>query len=168
MGQKLFMFWEQSFFIPPPTFTDKDLPDQTGKVLLHLSPQPIPRISSNYIHPLFYPTTNTSQVHLITGGYAGIAYHLTRILYSKNATIYLAGRSEAKARASISRIEAECPGSKGRLVFLYLDLADLTSIKPAVEKFLGKEERLDVLVNNAAIMVPPTGSKYSQVPACVA
>jgi retinol dehydrogenase-12 len=104
------------------------------------------------------------QVHLITGGYAGIAYHLTRILYSKNATIYLAGRSEAKARAGISKIEAEYPQSKGRLMFLYLDLADLTTIKPAVEEFLGKEVRLDVLVNNAAVMVPPTGSKYDPVP----
>jgi retinol dehydrogenase-12 len=49
-------------------------------------------------------------------------------------------------------------------VFLYLDLADLTTIKPAVEEFLGKEERLDVLVNNAAVMVPPTGSKYYPIP----
>jgi retinol dehydrogenase-12 len=97
---------------------------------------------------------------LITGGYAGIGYHLTHLLYTKHATIYLAGRSEDKARAAIAKWEAACPQSKGRLVLLYLDLADLTTIKPSVEAFLAKESRLDVLVNNAAVMVPPTGSAY--------
>jgi hypothetical protein len=32
-------------------------------------------------------------------------------------------------------------------------------MKPAVEKFLGKQERLDVLLNKTAVMVPPTGSE---------
>jgi retinol dehydrogenase-12 len=38
----------------------------------------------------------------------------------------------------------------------------LTTIKPAVTQFLEKEERLDVLVNNAAVMVPPSGSRTVQ------
>jgi retinol dehydrogenase-12 len=45
---------------------------------------------------------------------------------------------------------------------LYLDLSDLTTINPAVQYFLARESRLDVLVNNAAVMVPPTGSKSVQ------
>jgi retinol dehydrogenase-12 len=45
---------------------------------------------------------------------------------------------------------------------LYLDLADLSTIRPAVKHFLSKETRLDVLVNNAAIMVPPANSKSAQ------
>jgi retinol dehydrogenase-12 len=48
------------------------------------------------------------------------------------------------------------------LEFLYIDLADLTTIKPAVTQFLSEESRLDVLVNNAAIMYPPDGSKSIQ------
>lgn len=46
MGQSPSQFWEQSFFIKAPTLTDKNLPDQTGKVcpvillqLLQLLPQ---------------------------------------------------------------------------------------------------------------------------------
>lgn len=104
----------------------------------------------------------TSQVHLITGGYAGVGYELTRFLYSKNATVYLAGRSEAKASAAISRLKALHPNATGRLIFLHVDLADLSTIEPAVQKFLDAETRLDVLVNNAAIMVPPEGSKSPQ------
>jgi retinol dehydrogenase-12 len=76
--------------------------------------------------------------------------------------LYLAGRSEAKARVAIQCLQSTFPNSNGRVEFLYLDLADLTTIKPAVSQFLEKEARLDVLVNNAAIMVPPTGSKTSQ------
>ena len=101
-------------------------------------------------------------MHFITGGYAGIGYHLARLLYAKNATLYLAGRSESKAEASIAQLKSDFPNSKGRLAFVYLDLADLATIKPAVEEFLSKENKLDVLVNNAAIMVPPTGSKSVQ------
>ena len=32
-----------------------------------------------------------------------------------------------------------------------VDLSDLNSVKPAVEAFLSREQRLDVLVNNAAV-----------------
>lgn len=72
------------------------------------------------------------------------------------------GRSSTKAHAAISRLLTLHPRSTGRLEFLYLDLADLSTIAPAVARFREKETRLDVLVNNAAIMVPPQGSKSVQ------
>jgi retinol dehydrogenase-12 len=43
-------------------------------------------------------------------------------------------------------------------VFLHVDLANLASIKPAVENFMSKESRLDTLTNNAGVMAPPVGS----------
>lgn len=109
-----------------------------------------------------YQVTHDLQVHIITGGYAGVGYHLARILYSHNATLYLAGRSKAKALSAISSLASSYPESTGLLEFLYLNLADLTTIKPAVDAYLSKEDRLDVLVNNAAIMYPPAGSKSAQ------
>ncbi|KAF2654367.1 NAD(P)-binding protein [Lophiostoma macrostomum CBS 122681] len=132
MGSSLSAFWDQSFFIPQPTFTDKELPDQTGKV------------------------------HIITGGYTGIGYCLAQILYAKNATVYILGRSPSKAESAIAALKSAVPASDGRLGFIQVDLSDLPTIKPAVATFLQKERRLDVLVNNAGIMRPPKGSTSAQ------
>lgn len=125
-------FFSQSFLIPKPTLTEENLPDQTGKV------------------------------HIVTGGYAGVGYELTGILYSKGATVYVAGRSKDKADKSMAEIREKHPSSKGRLEFLSVDLSDLTTIKPSVQEFLSREKRLDVLVNNAGVMFPPNGSKGKQ------
>lgn len=85
------------------------------------------------------------------------------MLYSKNGTVYIAARSAERANAGIKAIEADHPKSNGRLVSMVLDLADLSTVKPAVERFLEMEERLHVLVHNAAVMVPPVGSKTKLV-----
>ncbi|KAK3192323.1 short-chain alcohol dehydrogenase [Lecanicillium sp. MT-2017a] len=122
----------QSFFIPKPSLDETNLPDQTGKV------------------------------HIVTGGYSGVGEALTGILYDKNAVVYVAGRSQDKADESIAAIKNKYPNSKGRLEFMRVDLADLTTIKTAVSQFLAKEKRLDVLVNNAGVMFPPADEKSSQ------
>lgn len=118
----------QSVFIPTPTLTEKNLPSQAGKVCL------------------------------VTGGYAGVGEQLSQILYAAGATVYIAGRSQEKADTALQRIRKAVPDSKGGLHFLKLDLADLGSIKPAVEHFLAREKRLDNLTQNAGVMVPPAGS----------
>jgi retinol dehydrogenase 12 len=122
---------KQSFFIPAPTFTGRNLPDQTGKV------------------------------HIVTGGYAGCGEELVRLLYEKNATVYIAGRSKEKAAKSIASVMGKHPDSTGKIGFLQLDLSNFRTVKPAVEEFVSKETRLDVLTNNAGVMTPPAGSKDS-------
>lgn len=102
------------------------------------------------------------KVFVVTGASAGVGKELSRLLYSLHGTVYLAARSKERANAAIDWIRETHPDSKGRLEFLYLELADLESIKPAAEEFLGKEKRLDVLFNNAGVMVPPQGSKTKQ------
>ncbi len=99
---------------------------------------------------------------MITGGYAGVGAQLSSILYSKNATVWIAGRSESKAEKAIDSIKAEHPDSNGSLKFLKVDLSDLTTIKPAAESFLRNETKLHWLNQNAGVMVPPKGSKGAQ------
>ncbi|KAL9083255.1 MAG: hypothetical protein Q9165_008608 [Trypethelium subeluteriae] len=122
----------QFFFIPQPPITEKNCPDQTGRVFF------------------------------VTGGYAGVGIELCTILYGHNATVYIAGRSEPKAQEAILNIKKSCPRSGGHIEFISLDLADLSTIKPAVEAFTAKQQRLDVLVNNAGVMFPPQGSTSAQ------
>ncbi|KAJ5218444.1 short-chain dehydrogenase [Penicillium cinerascens] len=124
--------WTQCYRIPEPPLTEKNLPDQDGRV------------------------------HIVTGGYAGVGRKLSAILYGKGATVYIAGRSEQKAEDAMSQIKEEHASSSGHLHFLLLDLNDLSTIKASVQNFLSKETRLDVLVNNAGVMFPPKGSKTTQ------
>ncbi len=98
----------------------------------------------------------------MTGSSSGVGKDLAQILYSKDAKVYIAVRSEAKATKVIAQIKENFPQSKGELAFLHLDLGDLTTIKKSAEDFLAKEDRLDVLWNNAGVMVPPQGSKTTQ------
>jgi retinol dehydrogenase-12 len=77
--------------------------------------------------------------------------------------VYIAARSERKIDAAISSLRKECPGSKGDLKPLILDLSDLTTIKPAAKRFLAQQNRLHVLVHNAGVMMPPKGSRDRQV-----
>jgi retinol dehydrogenase-12 len=74
------------------------------------------------------------------------------MLYSKNAKVYLAARSEERANKAIEDIMKAVPSSSGKIVFLKLDFNDLTTIKASAESFLSKETKLDVLFNNAGVM----------------
>ena len=87
---------------------------------------------------------------------------MAQILYSKNAKVYVAARSEDKSRNAIEAIKKAEPNSKGELVFLKLDLADLSKIKASAEEFLSKETQLHVLFNNAGIQSHIKGQKSPQ------
>ena len=54
------------------------------------------------------------------------------------------------------------PDSNGQLEYVHLDLSDLGTIKRSAHYFLEKESRLNVLWNNAGVMVPEQGSKTAQ------
>ena len=70
----------------------------------------------------------------------------------KNATVYMATRSQSKADEAISELQSLTGKSA---IYLHLDLSDLKSIKAAAEEFMSKEKNLHVLFNNAGVMIPP-------------
>lgn len=88
----------------------------------------------------------------MTGANTGLGKELSRILYSKNGKVYITARSLDKAHAAVEDIKKAAPDSKGTLVPLVLDLADLSTIKASAEQFTQAETRLDVLFNNAGYM----------------
>ncbi|KAI0062555.1 NAD-P-binding protein [Artomyces pyxidatus] len=97
----------------------------------------------------------SSKVVIVTGANAGIGYHTASELGKHGAKVYLACRTESKARSAIARIESDAPSLKGleHLVWLPLDLSSIRSAKEAAEAFLGSAKRLDILINNAGRLV---------------
>lgn len=109
-------------FPPKPHFTEDSLPDLNGKV------------------------------YIVTGSNTGTGKELCRLLYTKNAKVYMMARSEEKTSAAIAEIQKTVPGSGGSLHFIKLDLADLSNIKQTVQRFLALETELHVLFNNAGVL----------------
>lgn len=103
-----------------------------------------------------------SKIFIVTGGASGIGFQVSKALYEKNGTVYIAGRSEDKATKALEDIRTSAPNSKGRLEFLFLDLQDLASVKASAEQFLTKESKLHVLWNNAGVSQPQQGSVSKQ------
>ncbi|KZT34655.1 NAD(P)-binding protein [Sistotremastrum suecicum HHB10207 ss-3] len=93
------------------------------------------------------------KVAIVTGGNSGIGYSTVQILARHGAKVYMAARNESKATGAIAQLEAEGLGpGNGKVEYLNLDLSDPRNAKKAAEEVLKKEERLDILINNAAIV----------------
>ncbi|TFK39296.1 NAD-P-binding protein [Crucibulum laeve] len=114
----------------------------------------------------FNPATDlvdlTGKVAIVTGGNAGIGLATVRHLARSHAKVYLAARSESKATAAIAALKKEFEEKGllwgkdyGEILWQKLDLSDPRDAKKSAEEFLKKEERLDVLVNNAGMLSAP-------------
>ena len=88
----------------------------------------------------------SGKVVLITGGATGIGYETAKVLLTKGAKVYIAGRSRAKVDAAVDGLEKET-GRRAEVVII--DLGDLPSVKKGAQEFLAREDKLDVLFCNA-------------------
>jgi NAD(P)-dependent dehydrogenase (short-subunit alcohol dehydrogenase family) len=86
---------------------------------------------------------------LITGANTGIGRATTEALAARGATVYMACRSETRARPVRDEIAAATGNHD--LHLLSLDLADLASVRACAEAFLHTGAPLHVLVNNAGL-----------------
>jgi NAD(P)-dependent dehydrogenase (short-subunit alcohol dehydrogenase family) len=89
---------------------------------------------------------------VITGANTGIGYEAARVLSAKGARVVIACRSEHKATDAIARIKKA--NGEVDLAHVPLDLGDLSSVRSCAEQ-LQSEDKIDILINNAGIMVPP-------------
>ena len=94
----------------------------------------------------------TGRVIVITGANTGIGFEAARVLASRGGRVLLGCRSEPKANEAMDRIRALHPAAQ--VEWLALDLASLASVRSAAEQ-LQQEPFLDLLINNAGVMVPP-------------
>ncbi|KAI0637553.1 NAD-P-binding protein [Trametes polyzona] len=108
----------------------------------------------------FNPDTDipdlTGKVILVTGGNSGIGFATIRYLARHGAKVYMGARNEQRAQAAIERLKREGLGpGNGEVLWLKLDLSDPREVKRAAEEFMQQEQRLNVLINNAAMLLVP-------------
>lgn len=90
---------------------------------------------------------------IVTGGGSGIGLKAAAVLASKGAEVILAVRNEEKGNRAVQQIQEKHPNAKASV--MSLDLGDLSSVERFSEQFLNRFDRLDVLINNAGVMIPP-------------
>lgn len=114
-------------------FTTADIPDQTGRLAL------------------------------VTGANTGLGYETARQLLHAGADVVLACRNPELGQAALETIRGPPPESNprnsaqrpGQASLSILDLADLEQVKSFAHTFQQQHTRLDLLVNNAGVMIPP-------------
>ena len=91
--------------------------------------------------------------HIVITGTGGLGYESAVALARAGAGIVLAGRNTDKGEASADRIRASVPSANIRVE--ELDLADLASIAMFGKRMRNGEQAIDILINNAAVMMVP-------------
>jgi NAD(P)-dependent dehydrogenase (short-subunit alcohol dehydrogenase family) len=92
----------------------------------------------------------TGKTIIVTGANSGLGYVSARELARKGARVIMAVRDERKGSRAVAELREQVP--QADLDLRLLDLADLDSVRAFAG---GVQERIDVLMNNAGVMMPP-------------
>jgi NAD(P)-dependent dehydrogenase (short-subunit alcohol dehydrogenase family) len=95
----------------------------------------------------------TGRRVVITGATSGLGKEAARVLAEKNATVIIAARNTQKAEATAAEIRANHPNAD--ISCRALDLSSLKSVAGFAESLSADVDRLDVLINNAGVMMCP-------------
>jgi NAD(P)-dependent dehydrogenase (short-subunit alcohol dehydrogenase family) len=93
------------------------------------------------------------RVAIVTGANSGLGYETARALARKGAKVIMACRNLEKGHAAAGRLQGQ--ELQGSVEVMQLDLADLASVQRFAELFRAGHDRLDLLINNAGVMMLP-------------
>src|SRR3954462_7895074 len=85
---------------------------------------------------------------LVTGANKGIGFEVARELARMGFRIFLGARNVEAGRAAAEKLKSE-----GEVVFLEIDISNEKSIRGAAEELTRQSDHLDVLINNAGILL---------------
>src|SRR5690242_7406108 len=95
----------------------------------------------------WFMTNDRTRVALVTGANRGLGLETSRQLLAKGLRVVLSGRDED----ALARAAAEL--DKDRVMTVRMDVTDARSIQKANETVQGRFGAVDVLVNNAAVLL---------------
>ncbi|QNO13967.1 SDR family oxidoreductase [Alkalicella caledoniensis] len=93
-----------------------------------------------------------NKVVLITGANSGVGKATATELARMGATIIMACRNKERGEEALKEVRERSNSKKVELMLC--DLASLSDIRCFCEKFEEKYQRLDVLINNAGVILP--------------
>jgi len=93
------------------------------------------------------------RIAVVTGANIGLGYETTLALASKECKVIMACRNAKKAEKAKADILQQIPNAD--IEIMKLDLNSLQSVRNFAKAFSEKHNRLDLLINNAGLMIPP-------------
>ena len=96
----------------------------------------------------------TGRLAVVTGANSGTGKEAARRLAAAGARVVMAVRTPAKGEVARAEILADHPTAT--LVIRRVDLADLASVREFAEGLLADGTPVDLLLNNAGVMTPPS------------
>src|ERR1044071_1753813 len=95
------------------------------------------------------------KVAIITGGGSGIGKAIAQAFVREGAKVVIAGRDGKKLERAAAEIGGDC-------LAVSADVSKASDAQKLVDVALGKLQRINVLVNNAAVLLPGTAESLSE------
>jgi NAD(P)-dependent dehydrogenase (short-subunit alcohol dehydrogenase family) len=95
----------------------------------------------------------SGRTFLVTGANSGLGFVTSLELARHGAHVVMTARAKEKGKMAIDRIRSKVP--KASVELRLVDLADLDDVKAFADHILADGKPIDVLINNAGIMMPP-------------
>lgn len=92
----------------------------------------------------------TDKVVVVTGASTGLGKGIAEMFAAAGSRVFLVSRNAAKLQENVSAILAK----GGRASFIAGDVNHISFIDQLVEEITAQEGRMDILINNAGVVVP--------------
>lgn len=99
---------------------------------------------------------SAGRVALVSGGNRGIGYAICTQLAQQGVSVVLTARDATKGKAAVKMLQAEARDVE----FQLLDVTSCRSIRACVAAVAERHGRIDILINNAGIMIDPRGTRF--------
>ena len=97
-----------------------------------------------------------ARIALVTGGNRGIGHEICRQLAAQGLAVVLTARDASKGKAASKALQE----AGLEVEFQRLDVTSCRSLRACVAAVAERRGRIDVLVNNAGVMIDPRGSHF--------